>query len=312
MSCRRPVAGLVAQLTGARPQVRPSDPHQTFHGSLAHCRPASSASGSALTRRSTFSGVAPDPISPTRQMRPASGPRPAPISIPSFDNRQRRTAASFTPSGTVTALRFQRRSAGGGSRPRPSGARPSTRARARARAGPSAPPAPLLRLLQAPSRARRRAARKSCGDICASPRSPRAAPGQARSCGRRRGARARAAKRDGRQPGRRAESLLRAGIAHVDVPRVHVERHRAERRHGVGDHERAVRGRLARDVLQRIPHARGRFGMDDGHEVVRWRCRARLTHACRIDRASPLHIQRAQPSRRIAPASPPADRRSSR
>ena len=55
--------------------------HQAFHHTLPLDRWGAMTSLSAWATRDAFSSVAPVPIRPTRQMRPASGPRPPPISI---------------------------------------------------------------------------------------------------------------------------------------------------------------------------------------------------------------------------------------
>jgi len=59
-------------------------------------------------------GTDPAPMSPTRHTLPASGPMPAPISMPKPSRSSRRTAASSTPSGTRTVCSVHRRSAAGG------------------------------------------------------------------------------------------------------------------------------------------------------------------------------------------------------
>jgi len=62
-------------------QGETDDSDQAFHHTLSFDRWGVRTSLSACTTRDTFSSVAPVPIRPTRQMRPASGPRPPPISI---------------------------------------------------------------------------------------------------------------------------------------------------------------------------------------------------------------------------------------
>src|SRR5207245_3120646 len=62
---------------------------------------------SAAERVSTLSRDEPDPMSPTRQIFPASGPRPAPISMLYRSSRCFLTAASSIPSGTFTAFSDQ-------------------------------------------------------------------------------------------------------------------------------------------------------------------------------------------------------------
>jgi len=87
-----------------------------------------SRSASALTSRVMFSCVEPEPMRPIRQIRPASGPSPAPISMLNSSSNCLRTAASSTPSGTRTALRVHSRSPSRGNSPSPSVLNASTRA----------------------------------------------------------------------------------------------------------------------------------------------------------------------------------------
>ena len=116
------------------------------------------------------------PIRPTRQILPASGPRPAPISMLNSSSRCLRTAASSTPSGTRTAFSVHSRSPSRGSSERPSARERRRRARGGcARAAPSARRALPLRRSTALRTARRPASTTSCGDTCGAASSPRAA-----------------------------------------------------------------------------------------------------------------------------------------
>ena len=153
-------------------------------------------------RKSARSMVEPAPIRPTRQMRPASGPSPAPISMPSRSSRCRARmprrysiAEDAGPHSASTVARL------------PAAAVETQRGEAAAsalcvaRAEPIAPRALLLRRRRAPRAARRRAERKSCGDTCAAASSPRAARDRDRSCAiAARRSSARGEKRDRREP----------------------------------------------------------------------------------------------------------------
>src|SRR5713226_323415 len=86
---------------------------QRFH-QVAWCCPAIARSSAPSSRRISR-GAEPAPISPTRQIFPASGPRPAPISMLNSSRRCLRTAASSTPPGTRTAFSVQSLSPFGGS-----------------------------------------------------------------------------------------------------------------------------------------------------------------------------------------------------
>ena len=173
----------------------------------------------------------------------ASGerPRPAPISMLNSSSSRRRTAASSTPSGTLHRVQRPETLAGGrqqrqAERLEPGGERAMI---------PLVPRPALLESFflddgERFAHARRRAAPKSCGDTCAEPSSPRAAPDRDRNCATALSSpSARGRERQRREPRRRAEPFLRAAVADVDAPPAGLERHRAERRHRVDDGQRA-------------------------------------------------------------------------
>ena len=145
------------------------DRAQNFHHAGA------SAPANAACSSDTLARVEPDPISPTRQILPASGPRPAPISMPNssrsvlaharlVDARRHRRPRSATTAAPPAAAASSDRSARAWRRaPRGSPG-----------AAPTAPRALPLRSRRALPAARRRAAPRSCGGTSGSARSPRA------------------------------------------------------------------------------------------------------------------------------------------
>ncbi len=71
----------------------------------------------------------------------------------------------------------------------------------------------------------------------------------------------------GRKTRRRAEALLRTGIAGVDVIGDRVKRHRADGRHGVDDEQGVVLARDRADFAGGIHDARRRLDMNRSDEI---------------------------------------------
>ena len=237
-------------------------------------------------------------------MRPASGPRPAPISMSNSSSRRFRTGASSTPSGhdhgvqRPQPLRRRRQQC---EAELPAGRRPSRddcgSAARRGRRG-----LPLRRRATLRS-ARRSTARRSCGDTCAGASSPRATPDRNRTIGSPRrtphaGSGARG-KRNRRQTRRRAQPLLRAAVTGVSAPAPDIDRVRAERRHRIDDRQRAVPPRDRADLGHGIQHARGRLGVHHRDDVGSVGLRARVRRATDRTR-DPTRRPRATPTRRSA------------
>ena len=117
--------------------------------------------------------------------------------------------------------------------------------------------------------------------------------------------------RDEAEAGRRHQALLRAGHRDVDAPFVHLERHAAERRHGVDHVQRRMAGgadRLA-DAFDVVEHARGRVDLrhQNGLDLVRpcpARSRASTSSVRTARRQSPLSTSTSAPISlaRMAPA----------
>ena len=69
---------------------------------------------------------------------------------------------------------------------------------------------------------------------------------------------------DEAEAGRRHQAFLRSGHRDIDAPRVHLERHAAERSDGIDHEQRRVTGRLDRlaDGFDVVDHARGGIDLD--------------------------------------------------
>ena len=72
---------------------------------------------------------------------------------------------------------------------------------------------------------------------------------------------------DGRQARRTAQALLRAAVGHVDPGLVDLDRHGAQRRHAVGDHDRADFVSGLADGLAALEHAGRGLGRHVHHDL---------------------------------------------
>lgn len=123
-------------------------------------------------------------------------------------------------------------------------------------------------------------------------------------------------RRNEAETGRRHQAFLRAGHRDVDAPFVHVERHAAERSHGVDHVQRGMAARLDRlaDRLDIVLHAGGGIDLDDhdGLDRVLLVAAQPLLDLVRPHRAAPVALEHldlgAHQRSRMAPADrePPA------
>ena len=243
------------------------------------------ALSSAPSRSTIRRGAELAPIRPTRQIFPASGPRPAPISMLNSSSRCLRTAASSTPSerGTRTAFSVQSRSPSGGSTDKPSVFEPLDQGA-------------VIALVPRPSRLEpfflddrqrfvERVDERRRHRVVILPPQPvvlEQLQVEVEAAARDAPLERPRPEDDRRQARRRAETFLRAAVARVDAPGADVERMPAERGDGVDDRQRAVLARDRRQLLDRIEHAGRRLGVHQRHDVGRRLRRAR--GAARRDR----------------------------
>src|SRR5437870_12964540 len=75
------------------------------------------------------------------------------------------------------------------------------------------------------------------------------------------------AERQRREARRARQALLRAAVGRVDAPAADLHRHAAERGHAVGEEERAVVVRQSYRVLEGLPRAGRRLGMDERDQL---------------------------------------------
>jgi hypothetical protein len=87
-----------------------------------------------------------------------------------------------------------------------------------------------------------------------------------------------------RHPRRTGQALLRADDAYVDAPLVHEDLLAPERRHGVDQQQGAGVLDGGRDLRHGVVDPRGRFGLDDRHELYVRVVGQRLPYGVRVDR----------------------------